>query len=182
MYRVRTVFTGVTGSPWLSTAFFDEAGGDASDAVAAVATFWSALDTRLHVDVAWSTEPDVEIVDEVTGNITGIIGVPPTAGTGALAGELAPPATQALVRWRTGSFVGGREIRGRTFIPGLNVTAIDDGNLAAAVQVVFQDAAAALIADVASILVIWSRANGAAAPVVSASVWSQFAVMRSRRD
>lgn len=182
MYRVRTVFTGVTGSPWVSTAFFGEGSGTGQQAATAVGAFWSSVDSLMEVSVSWSTLADVEIVDASTGQVTGVVNTTPVTGGGVAATTGLPVATQALVRWRTGVYVGGREIRGRWFIPGLATTANTDGAPSSTVLSTVNTAAATLLADANADLEVWSRKNGTAPVAVSGSCWNQFAVLRSRRD
>jgi hypothetical protein len=181
-FRVRTEFSGMQGSPWLSTMFFNQNTGTEQQCVDAVGAFWSAVDALMDNEVNWATLPDVEDVNSVTGQVVGVATTTPATGTGGTAGESLPPATQALVRWRTGVYSSGREIRGRTFIPALVEQNSDNGQVLAAAQTTINNAAAALIADANTILEIWSRVNGASPSVVSGSCWSQFAVLRSRRD
>lgn len=182
MYRVRTVLTGVQGSPYLSTMFFQEGAGTAEQAVAAVAAFWGAVDGVMHSDVTWDIEQDVEIVDDNTGQIQGVAATSGGTGVGTVTGDILPPATQGLVRWRTGVFVAGREIRGKTFIPALTETAAISGQMANGTQTILEDAANALVGAAGANLCVWSRKNGLSEDVVSGSVWNQFAVLRSRRD
>lgn len=182
MYRIRTVFTGVTGSPWVSTAFFGASGGTPSQAVTALGTFWSAVDNLMDSSVSWSTLADVETVNSANGQVTAVTNTTPVAGGGGGGATGVPIAAQGLVRWRTGMYVNGREIRGRWFIPGLATGSNSDGVVTPASVTTMQNAAAALIADATSDLVIWSRKNHNEPSVVSASTWTQFAVLRSRRD
>jgi hypothetical protein len=188
MYRVRTVFEGFQGTPWLSTLFFDENGGTAQQAANAAGAFWGAADALMDNEVNWRTEPDVAEIDAITGQLESVSSTTPVIGSGALTTLMLPVATQALVRWRTGIIVGDRELRGRTFVPGLGTASNDNGVLLAASQTTLQTAAAALIADANSVLVIWHRptspgaSDGQAASVLTANVWGQFATMRSRRD
>jgi hypothetical protein len=182
MWRVRTSFTGVTGSPWVNTAFFSDTATLAQDCVDAVGTFWNSVDALMEASVVWTTLVDVEQVVPTTGNVVAVEATTPVAGAGAGATTGLPTLTQGLVRWRTGDYIGGREVRGRWFIPGLATTANNDGNLAATATTTINNAAAALLADPDAVLVIWSRKNLSEHPVSSGSVWNQFAGLRSRRD
>lgn len=182
MYRVRTVFQGVTGSPWVSTAAFDESVGTAQQAVTAVGAFWNAVDSLMEASVTWSTNADVETVTASTGQVTAVTATTPVTGNGTAATTGLPVATQGLVRWRTGVYVGGREIRGRWFIPGLSTAQNNDGAPTAAAVLTINNAASALIADPDTRLMIWSRKNGQQISVTSGTAWTQFAVLRSRRD
>lgn len=188
MYRIRTVFTGPQGSPWLGTMFFDETVGTAQSAATAVGTFWGAVDALMHTTVTWATEADVSAIDDTNGQLMGVSSTTPQTGTGALGGELAPFVSQALVRWRTNGIVNGRSLRGRSFVPGLTTTSADDGRVIAATQATINAAAAALILDANSTLVVWHRPSGPgatdgnSATVVTGTCWSQYASLRSRRD
>ena len=186
MLRVRTTFTGSTGSPWLSTAYFlgsfpDPTQADADAAVAAVGAFWGAVDSRMNTAIQWTTDPSVAVMD-LDGQQTGAFGTTSQSGTGASASDLLPQATQALLRLRTNVFSAGREIRGRWFIPGLTEAEATAGNVTAAAATVFNVAAAALIATAGAEWCVWSRTQTTAAAVVTANTWTQFAVLRSRRD
>jgi hypothetical protein len=182
LYRIRTVMTGVAGSPYLNTLFFQEATGTAQQAVTAVATFWGAVDAQMHQDVIWDIEQDVEVIDDTTGQIQSVVTTTGGSGNGALTDDLLPPATQALIRWRTGVFVGGREIRGKTYIPALTEVSSVAGQVASSAQTAFQNAANTLVGTANANLAVWSRKNGVSEDVTSGSVWNQFAVLRSRRD
>lgn len=182
MFRVRTIFSGVTGSPWVNTAFFNDSVGTAQDCVDAVGTFWGAVDALMDSSVTWLTNADVETVDAATGQVTAVTATTPAAGSGGGGASGLPIAAQGLVRWRTGDYVGGREIRGRWFIPGLAIGSNTDGVITPASVTIMQNAATALINDADTILNVWSRAHNTARAVTSGSAWNQFAVLRSRRD
>lgn len=184
MLRIRTTFTGTTGAPWLNTAYFlnplnTQAEADA--AVAAVAAFWGAVDARMNVAISWTTDPSVAILT-TAGEQTGAWSTVPATGAGASATELLPPANQILVRLRTNTFVNGREIRGRWFIPGNTEADATAGLVTGAAITAVNLAAANLVADAASSWAVWSRATTTATAVVTGTAWNQFAVLRSRRD
>jgi hypothetical protein len=188
MHRVRTVFSGVPGTPWLSTFYFAAAIDSAQDAASAAGGFWGAVDALINTAVDWTTEADVSQIDEDTGNLVGVTSTSPVAGVGALNTEMGPLVSQGLIRWRTGAVINGRNLRGRTFIPGLCVSSQDDGGVVSTTLTTINAAASALISSADSELVIWHRpptpgaSGGAAAPVVTGNMWNQYASMRSRRD
>lgn len=184
MLRVRVVFTSVIGgSPFLATHYFtgdDDASGAAA-AVTAAGNFWGAVDALMDNETSWATEAEVAVLDNA-GVLQGIESTTPVTGTGAVAGAALPKAAQALIRWQTSGFVGGRRLRGRTFVPSLTTAVINNGVLTSAAMTALDAAAEALIADVNTTLAIWSKTNSLSFPVTSATVWSEFATMRSRRD
>lgn len=184
MMRVRTGFTGIQGSPWLSTMYFQgDTQTEANAAVVAVKAFWDACRVWLDNEVVYATEPEVPVLNTTTGEITGVFNTTSLTNTGNVAGVMLPPAAQGLIRWRTGHFEAGREVRGRTFIPGITQTGVTgNGLLNGGAVTAFNAAAAALIADANSVLAVWSRAHAISVGVVTGSTWTSFASLRSRRD
>lgn len=183
MFRVRVQITGPAGSPWLATHYFlPSAGMTPDEAVAATGSFWNDCRVYMTTGATIASEAEVASVDALTGEVTGIDQTTPFSVTGASSADPLPPTVQGVVRWRTGTFVGGREIRGRTFIPGLTEAYSTNGVPTAGFLSGVQTAAAGLIADANSDLCIWSRAHQNDPLAVTASVWNQFGVLRSRRD
>lgn len=158
--------------------------GEPSTAQASADALSAFLDDLRAVTVSTQqmrVDPEVSEVDEVTGNIVGVSTVTTATMDGENATAPVPQAAQALFRWRTGYYAGGREIRGRTFVPGLAAPASSaTGELLPATADQLAVAATALVA--ASALGVWSPARGRIEVVTSSSVWGEFAVMRSRRE
>lgn len=195
--RVRTVFTGPAGSPWLSTAWFDaDVAFVAQDWADATGDFWQAADSGMDDTVSWTTEPEILILDEVTGEPSAVQVTTPSTGAGSQAGERAPTLLQALVRWRTGSFVDGREVRGRWFIPGLSELVLVDGVLESGYTTALSAAAATYIAYPGVSPVVWQRPRladptqeppvearaGSMHPITAGAATNRFSPLRSRRD
>lgn len=181
MYRIRTVWTGFSGAPGVSTMYFAEGGGTAQQAATAVGTFWGSVDNFIVSALSWRVENAVTLIDGTTGQATGVTQVSGPNGQGAATGDMVPRVAQALIRWRTGSFFGGREIRGRTFIPGISESnAI--GTLSTAAISGIDAAAAALVGDANSLLLVWSRSHFLEEVVDAWETWTEFASLRSRRD
>jgi hypothetical protein len=182
LFRVRTVFTGVQGSPWLSTMYFDNGAGTAQQAATAVGVFWGTIDNRMATSVLWSTEAEVVLIDDATGDPTAVVTTTPSSGAGSGAATMLPVVAQGLVRWRTGVFSGGREVRGRTFVPGLTENDNDLGVPNGSIIPVVDGAAAALVATANADLVIYSRTKSLSESVTSGSMWTSWAELKSRRD
>lgn len=184
LYRVRTRFGGglVVGGG-INDLYFLQASGTAAQAVAAVAALYNAVAPGISPQVTFVTDPEVLTIDDATGGGVTITTITPNNGVGSGTGEPLPPTTQGLIRLRTAGFVGGREIRGRIFIPGYvearnssvgtpDSTAINQMN----------NGIAALLAAANSDLVVYSPTHHTSVPVLSANAWGQWAVLRSRRD
>ena len=182
MYRVRTGMTGTQGGSMLSTQYFNVIGGlTAADAVADLHAFWTTISGQMHNSVHLQIEPEVAEVDILTGNVTGIVSVSSTPLTGGNSSDPEAWATQGLVRLRTGIYVAGREIRGRIFIPAPTSVQSSAGAPSTVYRSTIDGAMSTLIGSANSDLMVYSRKNRDAAPVLSGTTWTQWAVLRSRR-
>ena len=183
MWRVDTSTAGLGGAPFYTQMFFDDGVGVPSDVVDAVVAFWEALDTVIVNELTMTVEGVVAVVDETTGMITGVVSTGSGAGVvGTSVGEPAALATQGLIQWQTGDYVNGRQIRGKTFIPGVATSAVQAGKPTAGYQAALNTAANALIANASVVFGIYSRVNHTLRDVTVGSAWNDFAVLRSRRD
>lgn len=181
-YRVRTVFTGVQGSPWLNTLWFDQSTGTAQQAANAAAAFWGTVDNRMATNVLWATEAAVYRVDETTGQPTSVDQTTVSSGAGSGSATQLPIQTQGLCRLRSGIFVGGREVRGRFYIPGLTENDNDLGAPNAGVLAVVNPALTTLAAGTGYSLSIFSRVHGALYDVTSQEMWTTWSSLKTRRD
>jgi hypothetical protein len=120
MLRVRVTWSGPS-APLLSTFYFSpttEDTGSATAAHVAVATFWFNIRNFISTAYSWVVQPQVDQID-LLGTLTGsFTAANSSANAGTDAGQLLPTQTQGQVRWTTGSFLNGRRVQGRTFIPG----------------------------------------------------------------
>jgi len=183
MLRVRTIFSGAPGTPWVSTMYFtgDDTQAGAEEANTAVGAFWESVDDIMDNSVSWSTDSLVAQLS-LTGELQDGFGVTPVTSTGETSGDALPWNTQALLQLRTGAYTNGREIRGRIFIPGLTEAANGDGVPSTATKNTINTAAATLAAVTSPDLAVWSRAHASVSTVATASCWAQWATLRSRRD
>lgn len=172
------------GAGKVSVFWFDTATAIAGQR-SALNTFLSAVDGSLDNGVSWSIRQVGRVVDDATGALTGswtnAVGF---TGVGAAVGEPVADATQVLFQWHTGSIVGGRFLRGRTFVPGLAAGQVVNGNLASA-QVTGLQAVGNTLATSGQGLGVWHRPTaglgGSFVPVNSCTVWPELAVLRRRR-
>lgn len=184
MRRIRTVFTGVAGSPFYSNMFFTLVNGQETAAETAVYNFWAALQPGIEDRISVQVEREQQIVDDATGDVIDTV---TTAGRNPLVGsdpgDPLPGLVQGLIRWRTGTFVNGRRIQGRTFIPGATEGSNQDGLPLGVYTARFTTAAAALIAASSSSgpLRIYSPTKLQSAAVISALPATQWSYLESRR-
>lgn len=183
LYRVTTLFTGTPAvGGGINQFYFAETAGSAAQAHAAVASFWAGVKTQMSSALTYTVAGEIELFDAATGQITGLATTDAVTSVGTQAGDMLPPATQGLVRWRTGFFANGRELRGRTFLPGMVEGSNLNGAPASTVVTALSGYAASLVSGTNHQLSVYSRAHASAAPVTSSSVWTKWAQLRSRRD
>lgn len=182
MLRVRTIFSGTTGAPYVNTLFFDGTGSvNAASAVAAAGAFWEDLEPAMSDDLLWTTSDEVTEMTEA-GQVVGVYSIAPISGAGTATSERVARAVQGLIRLRTGIYVAGREVRGRVFVPGATEGMNANGQVLAATQAVMQAAVDTLVSTAVPNLVVWSRKNATAIPVEGGTAWNEWAVLTSRRD
>lgn len=191
MIRIKSIITGLQGAPYLSVHHF---GGEtplaAQDAATAVRAWWDAIKASIITGTTITIDTLALQVVEATGTLVAAHAVTatPVAGTGS--GEVAPFATQGLVRWRTGVYQDNREIRGRTFIPRPSEADSLGGIPASGYLTLVNAASAALIAGASTEFGVWSKPHtfkgsprvGVFVPATVGQCWNQWAVLRSRRD
>jgi hypothetical protein len=127
---------------------------------------------------------DVPEIDPATGDITQMHTVAEVNVPMSGSGDALPPSNQMLIRWRTGFYQAGREVRGRTFVPGLRETTVTAGIIPPATVSGFDSAFNAWLTALTAgrKLVIWSPTAGTATDVNLAQTWNEIAILRSRRD
>lgn len=194
IYRQRSVFTpGSGGGVALCTTYWDSTGAApaamATEILARVRAGWAALATTLASGSGVVINPIVDEIDEVTGNLVNQqAGTPPSGVAFSGAGSRMPPEVQICAQFFTSTFIGGRRLRGRLFIPGLTV---GSGTTSGAPTGALVTAVTALGSAYGTTVVtalnqrVWHRpvagAGGLSAVVTSRSSASTFSVLRSRR-
>lgn len=182
LYKVKTLWSGGPGGAGVSTMWFDAAGGTAAQANTAVGAFWTTVKADVYLALSFATDSIVYTVDEATGLNIAATGVTPVTGTGSAAGDPLPYATQGLVQWRTGQYINGREIRGRTFLPGMLEANNTNGVPTTAFLGRINAAAATLIADANSDFNVYALSAHNAQTAISGTTWVNWAQLRSRRS
>lgn len=184
MKRVTSTWTGFAGAPGYTQLYFGELD---NGTVAATRAFWNSLTALLPNDVTITVANSGDLIDAVTGDITG--GWTETSTTpvvGINTGSWANAAGLG-VNWVTPAIINGRRLRGRTFIvPAASAAFDNDGSLTGATVTTLTAAAQALVADASSELLVWHRpkpgSGGSSAVVTSVVVPDKTFVLRSRRD
>lgn len=185
MLRVTTELTGSPGGPYFSTTYYGGTGlAMAQPAADSSRDFWFQLQNFLDSRMSLVPIAEVEEVDPATGLITAVYNVSTTGFTFAGAGEALPTVVQGLLRLRTGVYVGGREVRGRKFIPGILESSTTAGRPSVALLNAINGAWDASVPEAAAAgeHVVYSETHHVDHVVTSRSTWTEFAVLRSRRD
>lgn len=182
MRRYRVHITGPAGSPWLNTFYNDEIlGTSAQDLATAVAAFWVGIRSILSTSLTITGDNLVTTMSEATGEPTNEEAVTGFSTTGSDGGQPLPWQTQAVINWRTGTWVGGRQVVGRTFVPGLVIGGTTSGAPSAAVVAALQSAANSLISSDGA-PVVWSRTHHQTFGITTAAIDPRWAFLSSRRD
>lgn len=184
--RLRTVWTGVAGAPYYTNLYFDGV-TDSASAAAALDGWGDFIDTFKSNFVAGmiaNIEGDLLQYDDTSGTLTGSVATTGRSITCTGGGTLLPRQAQLLVQWRTGIVVAGRRLRGRTFLPGQQETLNDAGGVPSSALVSSMQAGLQGFIDLPAPphMVVWSRTHGVSSNALQATVWNQWANLRSRRD
>lgn len=183
MLRVQTVVTGVAGSPYYLTGYFDADGAIPDSVIDRWHDFVIGDEAFPLAGTITRTDGELPIVNPQTGQIVGQVTGTGRTTVGTRNYDLAPLQTQLLVRWRTGEYIGGREIRGRTSIPLVGEASVSaNGNVSQETIGSINLQAANLLSGIGGDFVVWSKKNGVWYAATSASCWEKFSVLRSRRD
>lgn len=183
VYRVVAEWAGPSGAPYFTTLHFRDSGGTAQQAATAARTFLVAFQNYISSSCGVTVLPEVFTIDLLTGEPTAVTSTTTTAFGGAAAGDPLPRGTQLNLRFRTGTFVNGHEVRGRFYLP-MVVEAENDtsGNPSSALRTAANAAGAALIADANSLFCVYSKVHKAAYDVASVTAVTKWSFLRSRRD
>ena len=182
MNRVRVVWTGVAGTPWYMNLYTLNGATTVQAALDAARAFIITCQGNARNDSVATIEGDVAQVESSTNQVVGVItGNPGAPIQGALTNPM-PPYTQGLLRLLTGTFANGRQIRGRLFIPGAAEGSSDQGVPVLAYRTAIESAFTTYRTALGPSAVVFSRKNGTAVPISAHSMWTQWGVLRSRRD
>jgi len=178
-------WTTPAGGGFRSVMYFDAAIAVAGQR-AALNTFLSGVDGLLEEDVSWQIETSGRDVDNASGTLLAVwTDMVVYTGQGGVDGEVVADATQVLFKWITGVIINGRFLTGRTFIPGLDVGGLVDGNFAQSLATPLQVLGDALC-DAGVGFGVWHRptagSGGSFATATKSICNTELAVLRRRRN
>lgn len=182
--RLRLTFTGVAGSPAYVNWYVEATAVDAGVYQTLMLDAFNADSGMFSDDVTITAINPIPIIEVSTGNVVDTAVGDGGTTPGTAAGDLLPPATSGLMQMHTGVYVGGREIRGRTYLPypvvGNNDNGVPSSSYIASIVDLSEQFNDSDHANGA--WVIYSRAHARAEYVTQVSGWGEWAVMRSHRD
>lgn len=125
LYRTRVTLNGWQGGPGVNTFIWSQgtlpevAGDEVSSWHQDIADAYVAVRQYLCDGLVFQVQPEVDVLDSATGNITGVLvatggAVGDTAGTSQT--SALSRATQAIVSTKTDVWQGGRRLQGRIFL------------------------------------------------------------------
>lgn len=190
IWRVVCTWTGGKIGTGYTNLFFNAGTSTVQACADAARAFFStaySVGFLLPTGVSISFPSVVDTIEATNGQLTSNTPItPPGVLTGTGTGGYAAVAG-ACVTWRTGIFVNGRRIRGRTFLVPAAATALQsDGTIDDGFRTNIVNAATALVAA-APEFIIWRRPTSAAASdgetalVAAGTVTDQTAFLSSRR-
>jgi hypothetical protein len=199
--RVTTVSTGYLGAPGVSTFYFRKRtalGWDnyTNDLIQRIHEFWQDSAAYLSTAVTYTTQAEVQIVQDTDGELQSAQIGTTAASTGSDANGMSPQGAGIVVSWLTPDIANGHRVRGRTFMVPVSLSSFDVyGKPTTAAQQALQLAAEGVIGSggEAVVPVVWHRPKkdpvthaitraGSAHDVDQAAVGNKTAVLRSRRD
>lgn len=165
----------------------------------ALRAWWADIAPHLPISMAMQVESTGDIIDSVSGNLTGTWTGPvqaPVQGGGTSAYSA---ASGVVVTWFTGTILDNHRLRGRTFVVPVAGASYDVvGTLGELPLSDFRTSSVAFVTASAANFVIWHRPflgapatatrparparAGGHAIVTSSRVLDKVAVLRSRRD
>ena len=186
MREIITRWTTPAGGGFVTVMYFEDTAHSVADQRARLGEFWLAVKDELSSSVTYTVAQEGRVMEPSTGAVTGgWTDAPIYTGNGGSSSTPVPDSSQVLVRWLTGEYRDGRQVRGRSFIPGMRYDALAAGNLNPAVVAEIQGEATAFV-NAAIGFGIWRRPKPGRAGILelvsTANVWSEFAVQRGRRQ
>nr|CRY96203.1 hypothetical protein [uncultured prokaryote] len=186
MLRIRSVVTGVPGSPAYINMFFGgSTQADAQEAADRVTEFFTDIKLIMSGGCIVTLDQDVPIIDPASGNTTAVVSVDAGAIAMSVGSTIVPRVAQILIQLATGAYVGSRAVHGRLNIPFANAEALGTrGEVSPTVQGQMEAAAEVLRVggSAGNNWGVFSPKNGVFYDATDVSVWREWAILASRRD
>jgi hypothetical protein len=185
IFRVRTIWEGVAGAPYYTNLYFTDTGANPAPlaAAAAVDTMFENIAGNISNLLSWTVQSDIPVIDDATGTLVGNWSVGNRFGNGTNVSEILPRQAQGMIRWETTTVVGGRRLRGRTFVPGPTEPLNEQGGTPVTGYVDGLEGTGEFLRDSPNNeLRVYSPTHGTSAVVTGVGAAPYWANLRSRRD
>lgn len=182
IWRVTTLYSGgaITG-PGINRLYFSES-VTSGDAQSAVAAFYTSLTANIVNTITFTISGQVEEINDATGDITGVEDTDVVTVTGANAQDNLPLGTSLVAQLFTNTFINGRRLRGRIYLPGFvepnNAAGVPDATIKTAVKGYL----GTLHDGGANGLLVYSPTHGLSSSVTKTDVNPKWGLLHSRRD
>lgn len=176
--QVRVAWTGFSGGPGVSTFYFV---APAAPPLAALKTFFDGWKAFIKDSVTLTFPSSGLQYESSTGAAVGTWAAAAPAATACTGAAGYAALAGGITNWLTGSYLAGRQVRGKTFMVPLVSSSYDaDGTFLPGFLTPTRAAATAFVAAAPDFR-IWSRKNLAAVAVTSANVPDKVMYLTSRR-
>lgn len=177
--QLRVLWNGTSGGPGISTFY---GSGTAQSLMTPLHAFFDGMKGRTPTDVTWTFPAAGTQIDDTTGQAVGAWttgAAAPITGTGTGTYSL---LSGTVVNWNTGTWVNGRQLRGKTFFVPLTSACYDaDGRVDEITRAAIESLANTTFGG-GSPLRVYSRTALTSAPVSTATVPAKAVYLSSRRD
>ena len=169
--RVTFLLDGWPGAPGVNVLHFSPGNadwddqGDIDEFYDTLNTLTGTLGNTFVPGVSIQANPELQVFDSETGNITAVKSPTdvPTITTSTAAASATSRATMALIQFRTGAYVDGRQVKGRMFLGPLSAGELaTTGLIATARQADYPDWFEAITTGLGPRLCVWRRPTPAA--------------------
>ena len=179
--RIPVLWQGLVGLPGESIFY----GVNAGTANADLKTFFTAIQSVFPAGLTWVIPGSGDTLDGVTGALVGSWSNAGGGGTVSASGAAAYAAgCGTWVVWQTGVVIGGRRLKGKTFLAPLMNSAYTNGVIVAGNVTTMQTAANNLVT--AAQTIVWHRpkagAGGSTSNPSAAAVQNRVTSLKTRRS
>lgn len=182
LIRYNVPFTSPTS---LSVVHWDSSVGNAQNAITKTEALIQILRATVAIGSTLACDPEVKQINEATGQITDVLtGTAAAPAVGQASGVVLANASMTLVQWKTPTYIGGRRVQGRTFVPAPTTGIATAGEVATA-HITNMTNSLTTWLGTAPGFQIWKRpvngSGGVGVDVTAAGIWGEFATQRRRR-
>lgn len=188
VYRMLVDWSIPGAGPSATVLHINDGGTSPQGAVTPIRTFFTALQSFLPNEVQVAINPEVHRLNTDTGILMEVLPIVPGAAIAGTSSSAWAAGTGFRVDWFTGVVIGGRQLRGRTFIVPSVGSFGNAGEVNSTTVTAVNTAAGNLISNLSAAgypLVVWHRpknsAGGTTRSVTVGSCNALVATLRGRK-